>query len=175
MVVLYLKIFPSIFYFQFLEQGKIPFGSVKFGANLNPFEIKLIRFENRIGRHCAAGPACHCRAASRSPRTPSLPTGPRARPVPPVSHSRSRCARLPPPLFTRVRRAHVTCAARHYPSSPEPPRPCRADSRGAAPRALPLRSSLRVWAASAIGPGRQAVAQPAFRPTAHGRPPGRAL
>jgi hypothetical protein len=37
-VVPHLKLFPTIFYFQFLEHGKIPFGSVKIWANLNPFE-----------------------------------------------------------------------------------------------------------------------------------------
>jgi hypothetical protein len=45
-VVPYPKLFLSIFYLKFLEQGKAPFGSVKFGADLNPFEINLIRSDS---------------------------------------------------------------------------------------------------------------------------------
>jgi hypothetical protein len=41
-VVPYPKLFLSIFYLEFLEHGKAPFGSVKVWADLNPFEINLI-------------------------------------------------------------------------------------------------------------------------------------
>jgi hypothetical protein len=61
-VVPYLKLFPSIFYLKFLEQGKTPFYWSKFGANLNPFEINLIQFEKPNRAHCAAGPTCQRRA-----------------------------------------------------------------------------------------------------------------
>jgi hypothetical protein len=37
-VIPHLKLFPTIFYLQFLEQVKIPFELAKFCANLNPFE-----------------------------------------------------------------------------------------------------------------------------------------
>jgi hypothetical protein len=45
-VVPYLKLFLSIFYLKFLEQGRHLLDQSKFGANLNPFERNLIRFEN---------------------------------------------------------------------------------------------------------------------------------
>jgi hypothetical protein len=132
--------FHPYFISNFWSKGRHLLDRSKFGANLNPFEIKLIRFENRIGRHCAAGPACHCRAASRSPRTPSLPTGPRARPVPPVSHSRSRRA---PPATIRAARSHRTRAVLTH-AAPHPGPSLSAPLRACGPH-LRLDRAARPW------------------------------
>jgi hypothetical protein len=70
--------------------------------------------------YCPLGPALSC------PTCHSLPPH-RARPL--------------PPLFTRVCRTRVMCAARRCLSGLELPRQCHAGSCGATPRPLPLRSS----------------------------------
>jgi hypothetical protein len=102
-VVPHLDLFPAIFYFQFLEQRKAPFGSVKVWRILNPFEIILIRFKNQIGRHCAAGPMCQHRAAL--PRPPAPSRCPRGTAVTRSHPSAARVTHVPPPsTIARQRR-----------------------------------------------------------------------
>jgi hypothetical protein len=58
----------------------------KFGVNFNPFEINLIRFENRIGRTVLLTPPISA-APTASPRcTQLLTTRPPSCPGPPVRH-----------------------------------------------------------------------------------------
>jgi hypothetical protein len=81
-------------------------------------------------------------SASRHAASPShtqlLLTRLHYRQVPPVS----RCAHVAHacrlPCSQRAHHARATCAARCCPSGPEPPHPCRASSRGAAPLPPPL-------------------------------------
>jgi hypothetical protein len=71
---------------------------------------------------------------SASRRT-AHPPAPSHCPSPPLfAHARHL------PCSQRARRGRAMCAARRCPSGPEPPRPCRAGSRGTAPWPLPLRS-----------------------------------
>jgi hypothetical protein len=125
-------------------------------------------FLNRV-KPCALcyRAACQRRIAlSRSPRTPSLPTGPRGRPVPPVNHSRPRrlrpavrhCSVATPPapgargpmpaaqaVFHRARAPSLSPAPPHAsPDSPGPPplrsrRPHLNGNRAAAGRIHPPR------------------------------------
>jgi hypothetical protein len=70
----------------------------KFGANLNPFKINLIRLENRIGRTVLPTPPVSAAPTASSRRTQPLMTGPLLRPGPPVSHvDRVALSPAPPP------------------------------------------------------------------------------
>jgi hypothetical protein len=53
---------------------------------LNPFEINLIRFENRIGRTVLPTPPVSAAPTASLRHTQPLTTGPPSRPGPPVSH-----------------------------------------------------------------------------------------
>jgi hypothetical protein len=109
---------------------------------LNLFEIKLIRFKNRSGALCCRPHLSAPRrpARSRSPRTPSLPAGPRRRPAPFVSHARPR----------RVCR----CSAATTP-------PVRAAAGPLSPDVAPLHCPRHAWAPSLSLP---------LRPTRHPTP-----
>jgi hypothetical protein len=90
----------------------------KFGANLNPFEINLIRFENRIGRSVLPTPPVSA-ARTASPRCP-VPHPDADDPAPsclgpPVSHV-DRVAPTPAALHCR--------AAARRPQAPRPGRCC---------------------------------------------------
>jgi hypothetical protein len=91
----------------------------------------------------ATGPLHHrAPLVSRCPASSHPTCQPRPRVIAPqLSADAPHHTCLQPPLLTRVRRARATWAARPCPSGPEAPRPCHADSRGATPRPLPLRSS----------------------------------
>jgi hypothetical protein len=111
-VVPHLKLFPAIFYFQFLEQGKTHFESAKVWVNLNLFQpfwiiwIDLNWAKLRLGT-VLAGPACQCPnvAIASLPLTPShtqpMPTGPRCRPTPSISRARAGSPRAPPHVPAR--------------------------------------------------------------------------
>jgi hypothetical protein len=102
----------------------------KFGANLNPFEINLIRFKTESGGTVLPTPLVsaapfrsptftpapsHCHRAPASSRPTCQPPGPR--------HSRRRL-----PCLQRACRARATCAARRCRSGTEPLCPCHAGS-----------------------------------------------
>jgi hypothetical protein len=55
---------------------------LNFGANLNPFEINLIRFENQIGRIVLPTPPVSAAPTASLRRTQPLTTGPPVAPRP---------------------------------------------------------------------------------------------
>jgi hypothetical protein len=89
-VVPHLNLFPTIFYFQFLEHGNTPFGSVKFREfwiclnHLEYFWFSLNRFKTEPDCTVLPGPLVSApRRATPLPltpfRTPPMATGPRYR------------------------------------------------------------------------------------------------
>jgi hypothetical protein len=147
-VVPYLKLFLSIFYLEILEQGKAPFGSVKFGANLNPFEINLIRFENRIGRTVLPTPPVSAASTASLRHTQPLTIGPMSCPGPPISRV-ERVAPTPP--SSTVARQRAACAHRGRAAAAPTTRHRTAPRRAQAPHSLPLSLLLCLHAASTLG------------------------
>jgi hypothetical protein len=117
--------FHPYFIWNFWSVGRHLFYQSKFGANLNPFKIKLIRFENRIGRTVLPAP----------PVSAALTTSPRCLVPHPAADDRAPChipahlsvtpscvAPTPPPYTvarqhaarTRSGRAAVTSMPRHH-------------------------------------------------------------
>jgi hypothetical protein len=90
----------------------------KFGTNLNPFEINLIRFENRIGRTVLPTPPVSAAPTASPCRTQPLTTGP------PIA-SRPTCQPRRP---RRADPAALHCrAAMRRPRAPRPGR-CHTDA-----------------------------------------------
>jgi hypothetical protein len=138
-VVPYPKLFLSIFYLEFLEHGKPPFGSVKVWADLNPFEINLIRFENRIGRTVLPTPPVSAAPTGSPCRTQPLTIGPPSRPGPPISH----VARVAPtPSSYAVARQRAAHARRGRAAVAPTTRRRTAPRRAQGPLSLPLSSAL---------------------------------
>jgi hypothetical protein len=122
----------------------------KFGANLNPFEINLIRFENRIGRTMLPTPPVSAAPTASLRRTQPLTIGPPSRPDPPVSRV-NRVAPTPPSSIVTRQRAddmppHCSTQRPGPPLSPSlsfalPP--CGVHPLGPPPRRFPLKRSRR--------------------------------
>jgi hypothetical protein len=144
-VVPYPKLFLSIFYLEFLEHGKAPFGSVKVWADLNPFEINLIRFENRIERTVLPTPPVSAAPTASPCRTQPLTIGPPSRPGPPISH----VARVAPtPSSYAVAQQRATHARRGRAAVAPTTRRCTAPRRAQGPLSLPLSLPLCLHVAS---------------------------
>jgi hypothetical protein len=119
----------------------------KFGANLNPFEINLIGFENRIGRNVLPTPPVSA-APTTSPHYPALDPAtddrapiasrPTCQPRRPAS-----CRPRRPPLTRGNAPPHAASRPPLSPSlSPTPP-PCGAHPSGPPSPPLPLKPSRR--------------------------------
>jgi hypothetical protein len=103
----YPKLFLSTFYLEFLEQGKARLDQSKFGANLNPFEINLIWFENRIGRTVLPTPPVSAVPTASPCCTQPLTITPPSRPGPPVRHVACVAPTPPSSTIARQRAAHA--------------------------------------------------------------------
>jgi hypothetical protein len=103
--------FHPYFIWNFWSAGRHLFYQSKFGANLNPFKIKLIRFENRIGRTVLPAPPVSA-APTASPRCLAPhPAADNQAPHHVLAHlsvTPSRVAPTPPP--TTVARQHAARA-----------------------------------------------------------------
>jgi hypothetical protein len=115
--------FHPYFIWNFWSRGRHLFYRSKFGANLNPFEINLIRFENRIGRTVLPAPPVSA-ALTASPRC--LAPHPAAEDRAPVASRptcqapRSTSPRLRP-RASRPGRCHPTLSHGAVPTAPRAP------------------------------------------------------
>jgi hypothetical protein len=108
----------------------------KIGANLNPFEINLIRFQNRIGRTVLPTPPVSAAPTASLCRTQPLTIGPPSRPSPPVSHV-DRVAPTPPLSTVARQRAARARRGRAAAAAVPTPRRCAAPHRARAPSLSP--------------------------------------
>jgi hypothetical protein len=124
----------------FSSKGRHLFYRLNFGANLNPFKIKLIRFENRIGRMCCwphlSASRClapHPSTDDRGPVTSRPTCQPRRprRPDPVALHCRARNAAAARAAAGPLPHAAVP---RRYPRCAQSP-----------PLFLPLSCSASTW------------------------------
>jgi hypothetical protein len=119
----------------------------KFGANLNPFEISLIRVENRIGRTVLPTPPVSAASTASPCHTQPLMIGAPSCPVPPVSRVDRVVPTPPSSTVARQRATHV----RHGWAAAAPTTRRRTAPRHAqGPLPLPLSLPLCLHAASTL-------------------------